>query len=268
MSPYDRLAAAQNGQVLDNLAQQFGLSQEQTADAVRTMLPTLTRAVQANIQTKNGLESLLRALSSGRHERYFDDPGIVGDPAVADDGRAILGHMLGSERNSRALATQASYATGIGGVLLEQLLPYLASILMGMLFKDGGANIEDILRRMPQGGGGGGGLGDILNRLPGGGSNDVDTSGFPKMPDTSGSTGGGDYVPQPSQPIPYEEIANEVSRRGPLPGGFNGGIRDAIGSALGSRVGGIMGWIIKFVALRYGWRILRGIIGMFLGGRR
>ncbi|MGI9405243.1 MAG: DUF937 domain-containing protein [Hyphomicrobiaceae bacterium] len=258
MSPFDLLAQGQNGQVIENLARQFGLSNEQAADAVKTMLPTLTRGIQANIQTKGGLESLLRALGSGKHARYYEDPNIIGDEAVQADGRAILGHVLGSDRQSRALAKQASYATGIGGAILEQVLPYLVSILMGMIFKNGGGNIEDILRRLPNGGGLGGGGGR-------GGGGAPDMSNFPKMPDTGG--GGGNYVPQQHETIPFDEVANEVSRRGPLPGGFTGSIRDAIGSALGARTGGIIGWIIKFIVLRFGWRILRGIVGMFLGGR-
>ena len=261
MSPFDMLAQAQNGQVIDNIATQFDLSHEQAEDAVRTMLPVLTRSINANIQSKAGLESLLRALASGRHEQYFDDPSAALDPATQADGEAILGHILGSKRQSRALATQASYATGIGGALLEQLLPILAKIIMGMLFKNGGPSIG---REFGRDAGGSG-----YNPAP-------DIQGFPRMPDTSGSGSGtdwGDYTPQETtaeryQPVPYDEIADEVARRGPLPGGFSGGIRDAIGSMLGGKTSGILGWIIKFIVLRFGWRILRGLVGMILGGRR
>ena len=126
MSPFDMLSQAQNGQVIGNIAQQFGLSSEQAEDAVRTMLPVLTRSINTNIQSRSGLESLLRALGSGRHERYFDDASTLNDPTTVADGEAILRHILGSDRQTRALATQASYATGIGGGLLEQLLPHLA----------------------------------------------------------------------------------------------------------------------------------------------
>ncbi len=259
MSPFEMLTQAQNGQVIGNIANQFGLSQEQTEDAIRTVLPVLTRSVNTNIQSKQGLESLLRALASGKHERYFDDPEAALDPSTQEDGQAILRHMLGSERQSRALATQASYATGIGGGLLEQLLPVLAKIIMGMLFKNGGPSIGREF---------GGGSGDY-SRAP-------DIKGFPRMPDTGGSGSGsnwGDYAPQDietpqQQRVPYDEIADEVANRGPLPGGFSGGIRDAIGGMLGGKTSGIFGYIIKFIVLRFGWRILRGIVGMVLGGRR
>lgn len=257
MSPFDMLTQAQNGQVIDNISKQFGLSPDQTEDAIRTMLPVLTRSINTNIQSKAGLESLLRALGTGQHERYFDDAEAALAPETLSDGQAILGHMLGSDRQSRALATQASYATGIGGGLLEQLLPVLAKIVMGMLFKNGGPSIGREF---------GGGS---SSRMP-------DIQGFPRMPDTGGGDGRtdwGDYTPQETNPkqyerVPYDEIANEVSNRSPLPGGFSGGIRDAIGGMLGGKTSGILGWIIKFVVLRFGWRFVRGIIGMILGGRR
>lgn len=250
MTPFDLVAGGQNGRMIENMASRFGLSEAQAEDAVRTMLPTLNRAVQTNIQTKSGLESLLRALSSGHHERYYDDPGTFSDTAVASDGRAILGHILGTPRQTRALAKQASYATGIGGALLEQILPYLASVLMGMIFKQGGSSIRRKFDRGP------------------------DIQGFPGMPDTGGNArgGGGDsYSPQeyeaPEQ-FPYEDMADEVSRRSPLPGGFSTTIRDAIGGILGGKASGIAGYIIKFIVLRFGWRIVRSIIGAVLGGRR
>ena len=257
MSPFDMLAQAQNGQVVQNLAQQFGLSQEQTEDAIQTMLPVLTKSINANIQTRDGLASLLRALASGKHEKYYDDPAALTDPSSIADGNAILGHILGSDRQTRTLATQASYATGIGGGLIEQLLPQLAKILMGMLFKNGGPSIG---RQFNDNGRG-------YSRAP-------DIAGFPRMPDTGGGNiEWGDYTPQETQtpktaPVPYDDIADEVSNRGRAPGGFSGGIRDAIGGMLGGRTSGVFGHIIKFIVLRYGWKILRGIIGGFLGGRR
>lgn len=255
LSPYQQLAQAQNGHVIENIARQFGLTTDQAQDAVQTVLPVLTRAVQTNIQSKAGLESLLRALGSGRHARYYDDASTIGDPAAAADGEAILGHMLGSERQKRALATQASYATGIGGALLEQLLPYIANILMGMLFKNGGPSIGREF-----GGGSGGGY----TRAP-------DIQGFPRMPDTGGSGGGyipQDMAPEQYEPAPYDDIANEVSKRRGGPGGFSGGIRDALGGVLGGKTSGIMGYIIKFIVLKFGWRILRAVVGGILGGRR
>ncbi|MEL6287301.1 MAG: DUF937 domain-containing protein [Pseudomonadota bacterium] len=251
MSAVRQFKRAQNGAIIDNLAAKYGLTHEEAEDTVQTAVPVLTRAVQANIQSKQGLEELLRALASGHHAKYFEDATTLGDPATVSDGEAILRHMLGSDRQARALQTQTQYATGIGGDILEQILPQLASILMGMIFKNGGPEIGRQFGR------------DTISRVP-------DIDGFPRMPDTSGGTSyRRDDVAPPKwdQPAPYGEIAKEVEKRGRAPGGFSGGIRDAIGRSLGGRGGGILGWVVKFIVLRYGWRIFRAVIAMFLGRR-
>ena len=51
------------------------------------------------------------------------------------DGNGILGHLFGSKDLSRAVASQAAQATGIGQNVLQQMLPVIAAMLMGGLFK-------------------------------------------------------------------------------------------------------------------------------------
>jgi hypothetical protein len=46
-----------------------------------------------------------------------------------------LGHLFGSKELSRAVAQQAAAQTGIGQDILKQMLPVLASTIMGGLFK-------------------------------------------------------------------------------------------------------------------------------------
>ena len=52
-----------------------------------------------------------------------------------NDGNAILGHILGSRDVSRAVATNASSATGIGPDVLKKMLPVVATLAMGALAK-------------------------------------------------------------------------------------------------------------------------------------
>jgi predicted membrane protein len=45
-------------------------------------------------------------------------------------------------------------------------------------------------------------------------------------------------------------------------------IRDMLGGALGySTKGGVMGWIFRAIVMRYGWSILRSVLGGVLGRR-
>jgi hypothetical protein len=52
-----------------------------------------------------------------------------------EEGNGILGHLFGSKEVSRAVAAQAAQATGIGQEILKQMLPVIASTMMGGLYK-------------------------------------------------------------------------------------------------------------------------------------
>ena len=54
---------------------------------------------------------------------------------TVSDGNAILGHILGSPDVSRAVANNASSATGIGPDVLKRMLPVIATLAMGALAK-------------------------------------------------------------------------------------------------------------------------------------
>jgi hypothetical protein len=117
------------------LSQQFGLSQDQTVSALGALLPALAGGLQRNVSNQGGLEQLMSALTTGQHARYLDDAGRLGSADTVNDGNAILGHILGSRDVSRAVATNASSATGIGPDVLKKMLPVVATLAMGALAK-------------------------------------------------------------------------------------------------------------------------------------
>jgi hypothetical protein len=89
-----------------------------------------------------------------------------------------------------------------------------------------------------------------------------DSGGRFPWPQSGGNQGGGLPMPQ-----------NGPGRGIELPGGNVGGsmlwniVRQILGGALGFQSKGIMGWIIRTVLMRYGWQILRTILGRGLFGR-
>ncbi len=151
MNLYEMIVSAQGGQALANLGSQFGLTEEQTAAAIRQLLPAFSSGLKRNTATPDGLGALLGALNEGRHERYYDDGNIFADTAVRDDGNNILAHVLGSKDVSRVVADRAAQQTGIGADLLKQMLPYVAALIMGALFKEGRGPLADILGPAPRG---------------------------------------------------------------------------------------------------------------------
>ena len=132
---YDLIAQAQNGQGLNLLARQFDLNQQQAQLAVDSLLPAFSEAFRRNSASPAGLGGLMAALSTGQHAKYFEDAAKAFAPGGVDEGNGILGHLFGSKDLSRAVAAQAQAATGISQSVLQQMLPVIASMLMGGLFK-------------------------------------------------------------------------------------------------------------------------------------
>jgi hypothetical protein len=159
---------------LSAIGQQFGLSEEQTRAAFDALSPVVASGVRRSAQSETGLQDILKS--------------ALGNTQSLDSssGNEILGQIFGSKDVSRGVAQQLSATSGIGAAVLKQLLPIVASIVMGQVAKkmgggaaapSGGGGLGDILgdilgggqQRQQQPQSGGGGLGDILGDILGGG---------------------------------------------------------------------------------------------------
>ncbi|TIO10040.1 DUF937 domain-containing protein [Mesorhizobium sp.] len=159
-SLFDILAQAQNGNGMQALAQQFGLSQQQTQSAIEALLPAFSQGLKRNTSDPYGLGSFMTAMASGQHAKYFEDASRAFSPQGVDEGNGILGHLFGSKDLSRAVASQAAQASGVSQQILQQMLPAVASMMMGGLFKQ-------TTNQMQAAGGFGGGnpLGEIIEQM-------------------------------------------------------------------------------------------------------
>jgi hypothetical protein len=184
---FDMLNQAQNGQGMDMLARQFNLSRQQADLAVEALLPAFSQGLKRNTSDPYGLGGFLNAMASGQHAKYFEDASRAFSPQGVDEGNGILGHLFGSKDLSRAVAAQAAQATGIGQQLLQQMLPVIASMVMGGLFKQS-------TNQMQAGGFGGGNnpLGQIIE----------------EMMKQSGGLGGGQAAPQRRAQQPSQQPDN------------------------------------------------------------
>ena len=125
----------QNGGAVKQLSKTFGLSGNDTMKALTQLVPALSRGLKGNISSKNGLDSLMDALSRGRHDQYLDKPDVLARPETVNDGNSILGHILGSKDASRQVAQQAAASTGLDLGILKKMLPVVAAMAMGGLSK-------------------------------------------------------------------------------------------------------------------------------------
>lgn len=135
MNMIEDLLGAQGNTVVQQLGQQFGLSESQASSALGALLPALAAGFQRNASSASGLEALIGALSGGGHQQYLDDVQMLGRPDTLQDGNGILGHIFGSKDVSREVARRASAQTGVGTDILKQMLPVAAALMMGALAK-------------------------------------------------------------------------------------------------------------------------------------
>ncbi len=140
---FDLLSQAQNGQGIQNLAQLFQLTEEQTRASIEAVLPAFSQGFEKNSNDPQSLNSFLSALSTGDHLNYFENVSNLSQASMTEDGNGILGHLFRSKDMSRQIAQQAASMSGVGETIIKQMLPLIASMLMGGLSKQsssGGIN--------------------------------------------------------------------------------------------------------------------------------
>ena len=212
----EMIVKSQNGALVKEIGQQHGLEPNQALDAIRSLLPSLTKGMKDNMQKEGGLGSLLDALNKGNHQKYIDNPREIVSQAAVDDGNSILGHIFGSKDRSREVAREASQKTGIDFEILKKILPQVAGASMGGMSKrvntrESGGLMDALNKASQQAGQGNNDLSSILGKVLGGqrpsapvakrgglggmlgnifGKKKAAPSPTPQMPDLGGLLGG------------------------------------------------------------------------------
>lgn len=144
--------------IIQNVASQFGMDQKEASGAVITAIPTILAGMTKNAQSKEGAESLNRAIESKHDGSLLDNlSGILQGHTqeLQQDGDGILGHVFGNKRS--AVEQGISNKTGVSSSKIGPLLSTLAPIVMAYLGKEKRQTSTNA-----------GGLGDLLGGLMGG----------------------------------------------------------------------------------------------------
>jgi hypothetical protein len=131
MNLNDIIQAAQGGQGVNNLASQFGLSPEQAQAAIQAMIPAFSGGLQSAIQNPAALGGILAHLASGAHDASYADPSQAA--AAAGAGGDALSHIFGSPQIAAEISQHASQMSGVDAQTIQQMLPGVASMLLGGL---------------------------------------------------------------------------------------------------------------------------------------
>ncbi|MDF2115828.1 DUF937 domain-containing protein [Roseiarcaceae bacterium H3SJ34-1] len=246
----DIIQASHNGQGVQNLANQFGISQAQAQAAIESVLPALSHGLQVKTQDPLGMAQLFTGMANGRGVAAFSDPNAASAPETQQFGNDMLGQIFGSSRATQQVAAHAADTAGVAPETIQQMLPEIMAMVLGGLFKSASNNgLGGILGQLggmlgqpaPQGGNGGsvgsaspgGSLGDILGQvLQGGLARQGGAAQQPPGagPQSGGSLGdilggifGGNAGGQPPQP-------GSAAPQGGSVGG--GGLADILGQIL------------------------------------
>ena len=128
----DLLQSTIKDQSIGELSRQLGEDEQTTSNAIDSALPMLIGALKRSTE-KDGGKGLRRALDKKHDGSILDNLSshvASGDDA---DGRGILGHILGGNRDAAAMILGAQ--SGIGENKASSLMAKLAPVVLGALGK-------------------------------------------------------------------------------------------------------------------------------------
>jgi hypothetical protein len=140
MGILDSILSAGGGNAVSELAKNFGISEGDATKAIGQLAPSISQGLKQNMSSSDGLGALLGAISSGKHQRYVDNPEELTREDTVTDGNNILGHIFGSKDVSRNVAQSAAEKTGLDSGILKKMLPMVAAMAMGSLSKNNAAS--------------------------------------------------------------------------------------------------------------------------------
>jgi hypothetical protein len=166
----DIIQSAHGGEGINNIAQQFGVTPEQAEAAIKAMLPGMSQGLQHQV-SNGGLGDILGHIANPQNQQAFNDPNAVASGAAANAGGNVLGQIFGNnpavtQQVTEQIAQHAAQHSGLSPDLLQQMMPVIASMVMGGLFKSASnQGLGGLLGQLT----GQGNLGSILGQVMGGG---------------------------------------------------------------------------------------------------
>ena len=139
------------------VGRQFGLNEEQTRAALDALVPVVAAGVRRTAQSPEGLQEIFKQVLTSSHGGVLEDADAVSLDRAKPGGDEVLGQIFGKKQVSREVAQQLSATSGVGAAILKQLLPIVATMVLGTLAKKMGSGGAVAGEQVPQSGSAGGG---------------------------------------------------------------------------------------------------------------
>ena len=123
--------------IVKNVAGKLGMNSNEASSAVKTAIPTILAGMTRNSQSREGAESLNKAIESKHDGSLLDNISVTLQGNTQDiqkDGDGILGHVFGNKR--AVIENNISKKTGVSNDKISPLLSTLAPVVMAYLSKE------------------------------------------------------------------------------------------------------------------------------------
>ncbi len=128
------LSSAGGDGIVKQLAGQFGIDADQATSAVSTLVPALAGGLKEKLES-GGASGLTELINGGSLTRFAEDPSALAGPAAVDAGKSLLNMIFGGGDTSN-LVSMVAEKTGIGGGVINTMLPIITTLLGGFLSKN------------------------------------------------------------------------------------------------------------------------------------
>lgn len=126
----DIVRSAQGGQLIDNLADRFGLASWQIEAALVTLAPALFAALTKTAESPETLRPIVAMIAEPQHKAAFE--GAHSQESL-EAGETVILHLFGSAAAAGEVSQLAARDCGLRADAMQRLLPALASIVAGGL---------------------------------------------------------------------------------------------------------------------------------------
>lgn len=128
------LKSAQGGHGVENLANLYGLSAQQTQRVMEALIPAFSVALQRAMQSPESLANLTILMMSGPYGGLYEHPPQK-PVELAKPGDPVLEAVFGSPDVAKAVADHAASSSGLAAAVVKQVMPSFATLLLGGLAK-------------------------------------------------------------------------------------------------------------------------------------
>lgn len=126
--------AAHGGDVVGNLARQFGLSPEQAQAAIEALTPAVAHGLHNHMLSDEGASQVIGALDEPANQQAYADSAAAQAPQTSEAGARLLNQLFGAQ-GLQDIVGHVATETGVDANTLNALAPVVASLVAGGVAK-------------------------------------------------------------------------------------------------------------------------------------